>query len=254
MLNLLEMMFPNMFGFSFGGSKGGGSSAPAPQPVAQVPSPPTYGQSVKDYVENYPQLYDLQQKYAPLEARQQMDLLNQFGPELTKYYTDEQQRLTPYTYGLQEQLAKLASENSNATIPDSLRNAYTDQYRAEIGQNAGSPIGADYVGNNLARTGEDYRRYYQGLGLSLLNKVPAQAYSPANPQIHDTSGGLNGALGYNQGNYGNYVGGIASIPYTNGMYQGQGSGSGMNFGGILSSLGQFGGAAFGAYQNSRRGN
>ena len=228
MFNLFRMFFPNIFGFRFGGGDDGGGSSP--QPVASVPSPPTYGQSVKDYVDNYPQLFDLQKEYGPQEARLQIDLLNQYGPELAKYYTSQQKELTPYTYGLQEQLAKLASENSSSPIPDSLRNMYTDQYRAEIGQNAGSPIGADYMGDNMARAGEDYRRYYQGLGMSLLNKVPNNAYSPSNPQFKDTSAGLNGALGYNQGNYGNYVQGITNIPYTNGTAPG---GNGMNYGGIL---------------------
>ena len=102
----------------FGGSKGGSSQPQGPAPVAQVPQAPTYGASVKDYVDNYPQLFALQQKYAPQEAQQQLDLLNQYGPELTKYYTDEQQRLTPYTYGLQEQLAQQASEGSQGNIPE----------------------------------------------------------------------------------------------------------------------------------------
>jgi hypothetical protein len=222
-----------------GGDDGGGSSAP--QPVASVPQPPTYAQTVQDYVDNYPKLFGLQQQYAPQEAQLSLDLLNKYGPELTKYYTDQQKELTPYTYGLQEQLAKIASEGSQGGIPTALRNQYNDQYRAEVGQNAGSPIGADYVSNNLARTAQDYNQYYQGLGLSLINKIPAQANTAATPNINNTSAGLQGALGYAQGNYGNYVQGITNVPYTNGQYNG---GGGMNFGGILGSIGQLG-SAFG---------
>lgn len=232
--------------FGGGGSK---NSQPAPQPVAQVPQPPTYAQSVKDYVDNYPQLFSLQQKYAPLEAEQQLNLLNEYGPQLTDYYVQQQKELTPYTYGLQEQLAQLASENSSAPIPDSLRNMYLDQYRAEVGQNAGSPIGADYVGNNLARAGEDYRRYYQNLGLSLLNKIPAQANTAATPNIANTSAGLPAALGYAQGNYGNYIGGITNVPYYTNAPK---NGSGMNIGGVLGSVGgyAFGGPVGGALGGS----
>jgi hypothetical protein len=220
---------------------GGGNKqqASAPQPVAQVPAAPTYAQSMKDYVDNYPQLFNLQKQYGPQEAQLSLDLLNQYGPELTKYYEEEQKRLTPYTYGLQEQLAKIASEGSQAGIPSALQNSYIDQYRAEVGQNAGSPIGADYVSNNLARTAQDYNQYYQGLGLSLINKIPAQANTAATPQINNTSSGLQGALGYNSANYGNYVQGITNIPYTNGQAKG-----GMNFGGILGGIGQMG-SAFG---------
>lgn len=214
----------------FGGSKGGGNSQPAPQPVASVPAPPTYGQSVKDYVDNYPQLFALQEKYAPLEARQQLDLLNQYGPELSDYYSQEQQRLTPYTYGLQENLAKVAQDNMMGGIPDALRSSYIDQYRAEVGQNAGSPIGADYVSNNLARTAQDYNQYYQGLGLSLINKIPATSNTPSTINSSNTAAGLPQALGYSQGNYGNYVQGMTNIPYTNGTANG---GNGLNFGGIL---------------------
>jgi hypothetical protein len=221
-------------------------SAPAPQPVAQVPQAPTYAQSVKDYVDNYPQLFALQEKYAPLEARQQLDLLNQYGPELSDYYSQEQQRLTPYTYGLQENLAKIAQDNMMGGIPDALRSSYIDQYRAEVGQNAGSPIGADYVSNNLARTAQDYNQYYQGLGLSLINKIPAQANTAQSINSSNTAGGLQNALGYNQGNYGNYVQGITNVPYTNGMYGGS---NGLNFGGQLGSAasGAMAGSSFGPW-------
>ena len=214
-------------------SKGGGSSAP--QPVAQVPAAPTYAQSMKDYVDNYPQLFALQEQYGPKEAQLSMDLLNQYGPELSKYYSEEQQRLTPYTYGLQENLAKIAQDNMMGGIPDSLRGMYTDAYRAEVGDNAGSPIGSDYVSNNLAKTAQDYNQYYQGLGLSLINKIPAQANTAANINQKDTGAGLNGALNYNSQNYGNYVQGITNVPYTNGQAKG-----GMNFGGILGGIGQLG--------------
>jgi hypothetical protein len=159
------------------------------------------------------------------------DLLKQYGPSLSDYYSSEQQRLTPYTYGLQEQLAKIASDGSQGGIPSALQNSYLDKYRAEVGQNAGSPIGADYVSNNLARTAQDYNQYYQGLGLSLINKIPAQANTASTINHPNTATGLSGALGYNQANYGNYVGGVASIPYTNGM-QNNGN-TGFNFGGIL---------------------
>lgn len=225
----LDLRSKHLRSAKFGGSKGGGGS-PAPQPVAQVPQPPTYAQSVKDYVDNYPQLFELQKKYAPLEAQQQLDLLNQYGPELSNYYSEEQKRLTPYTYGLQENLAKVAQDNMMGGIPDSLRNSYVDQYRAEVGPNAGSPIGADYVSNNLARTAQDYNQYYQGLGLSLINKIPASSNTPSTINSSNTAAGLPQALGYNQGNYGNYAQGITNVPYTNGMVNG---GSGLNFGGIL---------------------
>lgn len=234
MIDLIKIFFPNLFGFQFGGGdSGGGGQA---QPVASVPQPPTYAQTIQDYVDNYPKLFNLQKEYGPQEARLGIDLLNQYGPELTQYYTDQQKELTPYTYGLQEQLAQIASEGSQAGIPDRLKSGYLDQYRAEIGPNAGSPIGADYVSNNLARTSEDYNRYYQGLGLSLINKIPVQANSAATPQFGNTAGGLQGALGYNSANYGNYAQAFTNQPYI----QDTAGRGGVDFGGLLGSVGSIG--------------
>lgn len=242
----LGMLFGRSMGFSFGGGKKSSAPAPAPAPVVQVPQAPTYAQSVKDYVDNYPQLFNLQKQYGPQEAQLQLDLLKQYGPELSNYYSEEQQRLTPYTYGLQENLAKIAQDNMMGGIPDALRNSYLDQYRAEIGPNAGSPIGADYVSNNLARTAQDYNQYYQGLGLSLIDKIPVTSNSPATINSPNTAGGLPQALGYAQGNYGNYVQGITNIPYTNGTASG---GNGLNFGGILGAAQ----AGYGLYNQFRGG-
>lgn len=208
------------------------SSQPAPQPVVSVPQAPTMGQNIQEYIKYYPELFELQQKYSPQEAQLDLELMQDYGPQYADYLAQEQQRLTPYTYGLQEQLAQMASENAGGQLPPALQNAYLDQYRAEIGQNVGSPIGADYVSNNLARTAEDYRRNYQNLGLSLLGRTPSSSYAPSTPQFENPIGGFGfGDLAkINAQNYGTYVGGLTNVPYYTQAPQ-----SGFNWGGAISS-------------------
>lgn len=217
------------------------SSAPAPQPVAQIPQAPTFSQNIKEYIDNYPQLFSLQEQYGPKEAQLGLDLLKQFGPQYDAYESAQQKELTPYTFGLQEQLAKLASENATSELPNALRDSYLDQFRAEVGPNAGSGIAGDYISNNLARASEQYRNYYQNLGLSLINRVPVSSTSPANPQFSNPVGnfGLSELQNYNANTYGNYVQGLTSVPY----YVPGGKRGGFNTSGAL--MGGIGGAMYG---------
>lgn len=228
------------------GKKSSPSPAPAPQPVVQIPQAPTMSQNISEYIANYPKLFDLQKQYGPQEAQLGLDLLKQFGPQYDAYESEQQKALTPYTYGLQEQLAKMASENYGAAMPENLRNEYVNQYRAEIGDNAGSGIGADYMGNRMAGAAEDYRRYYQNLGLSLINRMPMSA--PSNPQFSRPGGnfGVGDLAGYNAQTYNSYLGGLTSVPY----YIPQGGGGGK---GGLNYTGALGGAAQGAAYGSSFG-
>lgn len=199
------------------------SSSPAPQPVVSVPSPPSMSQNISEYIQNYPKLFELSKQYGPQEAQLGLDLLKQFGPQYDAYESQQQKELTPYTYDLQESLAKLAGENMNADLPGKLRETYLDQFRSEIGPNVGSGIGAGYVSDNLARASEGYRNYYQNLGLSLINRVPVGSVSPTIPQFSNPVGnyGFGDLQGYNAQNYGNYVNALISQPF---IYGPQGSG------------------------------
>lgn len=212
----------------------GKKETPEPQPLVQVPSPPSLSSSISDYVANYPKLVDLEKQYSPQLAQLDFDLLKQFGPQLTDYSVAEQQRLTPNTYGLQESLAKIAADGMGAGLPDQLRNSYLDNLRSEIGPNAGSGIGADYVSTNLLRLGEDYKSYYQNLGLSLLNRMPIT--QPSSPSFRNPVGnfGLGDASQLGMQGYSAYTNALSNQPF----YQRQAGKGGMSS--------MFGGAGMGA--------
>lgn len=174
--------------------------APPPQPVA-----PTVGSSINDYVNAYPQLNALNQKYGPQEAQQAYDLFKQYAPLYTQTQNQVDQQTAPYTAGLQEVLAKQATDYLNGgTVPDSLKASYQDQLRSELGPNAGSGIGADYVSRGLLNLNQQYKQYYNDLGLSLANRQPLN--NTANPQFSNPSAGANNALNFNQGVYGTTAG------------------------------------------------
>lgn len=221
------------------GGKGGGQQQP--QAAVNIPARESYYDNILQYSKAYPEIFKLMQEYGPKEAELGLDLLQEFGPQYDQYAVQQQKELTPYTYGLQEQLAKLAFDNSGANpdsmgygmVPSALKSAYLDQFRSEVGPNAGSGIGADYVSNNLARVSEDYKGHYQNLGLSLLGRIPNQA--PSTPSFSNPASGLGNALNYNASTYGNYVQGLTNVPYyypkkggmfnSGGMMSGAGAGA-----------------------------
>lgn len=224
------------------GSKGSST----PQPAVNVPQAPTYGQQLSDYIANYPKLFNLEQTYGPQEAALQLDILKQYGPEYNQFLADQQQQLAPETYALQENLATLANQGMGAQLPDALKSQYQDQLRAELGTNAGSGIGADYVSRNLINLGEQYKQHYQDLGLSLLNRQPVQTATSNVPYSNPTSG-INGMLTSNAQNYGSYTNALANVPY----YTSSKTGgiNGMLMGGLAGSMSgsPWGGTAGAAY-------
>lgn len=218
----------------------GKKDEPQPQPLTSIPSPPSLSTSINDYIQNYPKIFDLEKQYGPQLAQMDYDLFKQYSPLYTQELANQQKQLNPITYGLQEQLAQIASDGMSGGIPSALKNSYLDQLRAEIGPNAGSGIGADYVSTGLLRLGEDYKNYYQNLGLSLLNRVPIS--SPANPNFKSTNSLFDptSAIQNNLGGYGSYVSGLVNQPYYmpssrggGGMGGGLGSALGMGVGALL---------------------
>lgn len=184
-----------------GGSSGGTrviQSTPPPQP--------TYQQTIQDYINAYPQLFALQQQYAPQEAQQQADLFAQYGPQMAQTLYNTQDILNPGINNLTQQLTQQATQGASGNIPEAQRQAYLDQLRAELGSNAGSPIGADYVSRGLINQNEQYRQYYQNLGLSLANRQPVG--SPQAPGYTNQLAQANvGNIGsFNAGNYSTYAG------------------------------------------------
>jgi hypothetical protein len=194
---------------------GGGSSTP--QPAVNVPQPPSYGQQLSDYIKNYPKLFQLEKEYGPQEAALTLDILKQYGPEYNQFLKQQQEQLSPETAQIQEGLAGLVNQNAGYGdnvngVPRALQSQYLDTLRAELGPNAGSGIGADYVSRGLAQLGEQYKQNYQNLGLSLLQRQPVQQAMSSVP-YQNPSAGLGGALSYGANTYGSYTNALTQVPY-----------------------------------------
>ncbi len=151
----------------------GGSASPS------LPTAPSTGQSVSDWANALPQVYQTQMQYAPQQAQQQLDLTQQFATPMAQALQGAQSALYPQTTALQENLAGQATQGMTSQVPDWMKAQYQSNMNAQLGQNAGSPIGADYMSRGLLQQQQDWKQYYQNMGLSLTGRQPlTQAGSP----------------------------------------------------------------------------
>lgn len=160
--------------------------------VVQNPTPPaapTTAQSVDDYVANLPKMYQAELDYNPKYAEQEFQLAQQYYPEYTKLMQQSEASIYPETAALQENLAKQAREGMGAAVPESMRAAYLDQLRANLGTNIGSPIAADYTSRGLLNLQKEYNDYYRDLGLSITNRLPLR--QTATPGFKSAGEGYN---------------------------------------------------------------
>lgn len=145
----------------------------------EAPSQPTTTSSVNDWANNLPTVYENQLKYDPLIAQQQVALAQQYAGPLGKAMQDAQSALYPETTALQENLAKQAREGITSDVPDWMKAQYKSNVNAQLGNNVNSPIGADYMSRGLLQQQQDWKQYYQNLGLSATGRQPlSQAQAP----------------------------------------------------------------------------
>lgn len=167
-----------------------------------APTAPTTTSSISEYIANYPKLMELQQQYNPQLAAQDFALSQEYAPKYQQLMQETEAAAYPYTAGLQEQLAKRASEGIGGSLTPELEAGYRDRLRSELGPNVGSGVGADYVSRGMIEANQQYQRYYDDLGLSLTGRLPLSQAS--NPQFRTTSSVLdpNSVMSFNQGVYG----------------------------------------------------
>lgn len=206
-----------------------------PQPAA-----PTTSGSISEYVQNFPQLMQLQQQYNPQLAAQDFALAQEYAPKYQELMRQTEAEAYPYTAGLQEQLAKRASEGIGGGLTPELEQSYRERLRSEIGPNVGSGIGADYVSRGLIDAEQQYQRYYDDLGLSLTGRLPLS--QATNPQFRTTSNVLapQDVMSFNQGVYGtqgsifsNLYNSQANLLSSRNQAMGQMIGGGLGIGGLL---------------------
>jgi len=160
--------------------KGGGSTTTSIYTPTPAPAPTT-AESIDAWLKSAPAVFAEQQRQAPLEAQQAMDLYSKYALPIAQADYAANEALYPQTARLQENMAGAATTGMNATeMPDWMRKSYMSDMNANLGTNVGSPIGADYVSRGMQNQLFEQQKYYRDLGLSLAGRQPlSQATQPA---------------------------------------------------------------------------
>lgn len=172
----------------------------------QTPTPPaqpTATASLAEYIQNLPQLYDVESQYQPKYAQLEKSINEQ---------------LYPYTSGLQEQLAQQASEGVKSGVPDWAQKQYISDVNARLGTNVNSRIGADYASRGLLSQTMDWQNYYRNLGLSLANRQQL-----ASPQSLTSTFNPGSIMGMNTSTYSPYASAYTNMYNTNAQMSQQSS-------------------------------
>lgn len=190
---------------------GGGTTINQPSPPPQ----PSTADAVNAWVKAMPQVYETQLKYAPMEAQQQLELLQKYATPLGQAMYDAQAAMYPETAKLQEQLATQASEGMEQGIPDSEKSRWEDYYKANLGTNVGSDIGSIWQTSQMMSKEKEWQDYYRNLGLSVAGRQPLA--SPASPGYSNYMSGFtpNANMNYMSSTYAPYAGAYSSMYNTN---------------------------------------
>lgn len=215
-----------------------------------VPPAPTVGDTMKSYVENYPALWQMQMAYAPQEAALQVALAQQYAQPMGEALKESQDAMYPTETAITEQAGQQALEGMQSQeLPDWAKQKYLDEYRANLGTNAGSGIGADYTSRNLLEQGKNWQDYYRNLGLSISGKQPVYSAQPVGYTNQMSAYTPQSVLNYNAQNYGNLSNAYSSMYGANAQLAGTRYNSMMNlFGAGIGA----GGAMGAAYLSSKR--
>jgi hypothetical protein len=181
-----------------------------------TPAAPTVGQSASEYAASLPTIYNAQLQYQPRFEQQNLDLIKNFAPQ----YKAIQDALYPELGALDKTLASQAQAGMTGEMSDAMKQKYQDQFRAEVGANAGSGIGADYVSRNMITAAEGYKQQNQNLALTLTGRQPLYQANQMQPAYNATQNYNYGTTSSFQGSgYGNYVSGYSNMYSANGSYQ-----------------------------------
>lgn len=185
-----------------------------------TPTAPSTSSSIADWVQNYPSVFALQQQYAPQEAAQQVSLAQQYALPYGQAMQAAQEGMYPGTTAIQENLANQSIEGMSSQMPDWAKQQYQSGVNAQLGSNVNSPIGADYASRGMMQQQEDWKRYYQNLGLSVTGRQPLTQASTPQTSNYTQAYTPGSVMSYNSGNYGNYVGAYSSMYGANAGLQG----------------------------------
>ena len=180
----------------------GSTSIQQPNP----PAAPTTSEGIDAWVQNMPRVFAEQQRQAPLQAQQQVELAQQYAQPLGQAMQQAQAAMYPETSALQEQMAGQASAGMSAEMPPWMKEEYRSNMAANIGSNVGSGMGADYMSTGMLQAQQGYQDYYRNLGLSLAGRQPLA--SPQSPQTGQYSQQFTpqSVMANQQQGYGSYAG------------------------------------------------
>jgi hypothetical protein len=176
-MNLLKFLWKRL------NNEVGGGTGSSSQTSVYTPTPapaPTTAQSMQDWVANNPAVLAEQMRSSEVQAQNYMDLYNQYALPIAQADYNANAALYPETAKLQETMAGQAAEGMTSTdMPDWMKKNMQSDYNANLGTNAGSPIGADYVSRGMQEQLFNQQKYYRDLGLSLAGRQPlSSAQSP----------------------------------------------------------------------------
>jgi hypothetical protein len=220
--------------------KGAKGDAPAPS----MPQPQSAGMSSEEWAKALPKIYETQLKYAPLEAKQQVELAQQYAQPYGEAMKKAQEALYPGTSAIQETLANQSLEGMKGGLPDWAKEEYLSGVRANLGSNVGSGMAADYTSRGAMQMGEEWKRYNQNLGLSVTGRQPLTM-----AQTPQTSNYMQGftpesVMGYNANIYGSQA---QMFGAQAGMYNQRQASNASMFGSIMGMGGTMLGAGLGMY-------
>lgn len=207
------------------------------------PAAPTVADTTKAYVDSLPAMYQAQLDWNPKLTEQDYQLTSQYAEK----YKSLQDSLYPELAQLDKQLTNQALAGSaTSELSDPLKKQYLDQFRSEVGDQAGSGIGAGYVSKNMLNAGVSQQQYYQNIGLTLTGRQPL--YQQQQTQTANVGQGYNyGTVSQAmQQGYGNYSNAYSSMYGANAQLQGsQNAMYGQMIGGAAGGFGTFAGAKWG---------
>jgi len=211
------------------------------------PAAPTVTDSMESYVKNYPALWQMQMNYAPQEAALQLALAKQYAQPMGEALKTSQEAMYPTETAITQQAGEQALAGMQSSeLPSWAKQKYLDEYRANLGTNAGSGIGADYTSRNLLEQGKSWQDYYRNLGLSIAGRQPIYTAQPVNYTNQMANYTPQGVMNYTAQNYGNYSNAYSSMYGANANLAGQKYSSNMNLiGSGIGTLGTLGGGYFG---------
>lgn len=184
---------------------------------ANAPPQPSTAEAINAWVQSMPTVFAEQMRQAPQEAAQQVGLAQQYALPLAQAYQGAQQALYPQTSAIQENLAGQAMGGANATqMPDWMRQQYLSDTNAQLGSNAGAPIGADYVSRGMQNQLFQQQKYYRDLGLSLAGRQPLS--QPSTPQTTNYASTFtpSNVMNFMQQGYGTYAAASRPLGFTQG--------------------------------------